>query len=218
MSDLPGIEASARTHGLGVVGAFHPGPEDGAPEGAGTILLLGPDGPDMWGVFSVSPEYWDGAPDPMDRWSERVIEAVALEHGGEALFPFRGPPWAPFQRWAERGEGAVQSPVAMQATPGRGLWTSYRGALALARRIPLPRRDAAPCAPCGAPCRTACPVGAFSEGAYDTDLCASHMRSPEGAACRTGCLVRLACPAGTALNLPEPQRKFHMDAFLNARP
>ena len=34
-------------HGLLPRGAFHPGPDDGAPEGAGTILLVGNAGPGM---------------------------------------------------------------------------------------------------------------------------------------------------------------------------
>ena len=50
-------------------GALHPGPDDCAPEGTGTLILLGPHEPRFWTAFAESPEYRDGAPDPLDRWS-----------------------------------------------------------------------------------------------------------------------------------------------------
>ena len=40
--------------------------------------------------------------DPLDRWSRRLIERLARELGGRALFPFGGPPFLPFQRWASQ--------------------------------------------------------------------------------------------------------------------
>lgn len=215
---LKQIEDAAAAEGLAVVGAFHPDSEDLAPEGSGTLVLLGPGGPEMWAAFSHSPECADGAEHPMDRWSRRVISRLAASLAAKPLFPFGGPPWMPFQRWAVRGEGAVSSPVQMQATAGRGLWTSYRGALTFEDRLDLPGAlHADPCAPCPSPCRTACPVGAFAEGRYDVPACVAHVRSEAGAACRSGCLVRRACPAGQPLNLPEMQRKFHMTAFLAAQ-
>lgn len=210
------LDAELAARGLRVVGGFHPGPEDGAPAGTGTLLLVGADGDRLWAVFSGSPEAGDGRPDPLDRWSRRVLTAVAAAQGGEALFPFGGPPHVPFVRWAALGEGSRPSPVAMPVSPGRGLWASYRGALAFAGRLALPevpRED--PCAPCPRPCLSACPVDAFAGGAYDADRCAAHLSSPEGAPCRDGCLVRAACPVGQAP--PLPQRRFHMAAFLAAR-
>ena len=136
-----------------------------------------------------------------------------------ALFPFGGPPYQPFQRWAARGEAAVASPVAMQVTPERGLWTSYRGALGFRVAIPLATRNAAnPCLGCPAPCLTTCPVDAFKGGTYDVPRCVAHITSPAGAACRKGgCLVRHACPAGRGAAPPAKQRRFHMEAFISAR-
>lgn len=219
MSHLSEITASARRHGLAVVGAFHPRPEDLAPEGTGTLVLLGADGPGMWEVFSASGEHADGAEHPMDRWSQRVITALSVELNAQAVFPFGGPPWHAFQRWAAAGEGAVNSPVRMQATETRGLWASYRGALAFTETLPLPEPARAnPCLDCPAPCLTACPVDAFAEGGYDIPRCTSHVRSSAGSACRTGCLVRSVCPAGQAIALPDAQRAFHMAAFLHAHP
>jgi hypothetical protein len=216
------IEAASRAAaaaGLAVAGAFHTQAGDGAPEGVGAICLLGADGDRMWEIFSRGPEAADGQPDPLDRWSRRVIGRLAEELNAVALFPFGGPPYQPFQRWATRGEGAVSSPVAMQVTPGRGLWTSYRGALGFRQPIALAARaDASPCIGCPAPCLTACPVGAFAGGSYDVPRCVAHITSPAGAACRGGGrLVRRACPAGRDATPSAEQCRFHMEAFIRAR-
>jgi len=224
MTGFTEVRDAVEAAGLDVVGGFHPGPEDApqdGPEdglqGIGTLLLLGPGGPRMWRAFQASAEAEGGAADPLDRWSRRIVGALAETLGARAFFPFGGPPWHPFQRWAKRGEAAVGSPVIMQATPGRGLWASYRGALGFAETLNLPAWEtASPCAPCPAPCRTACPVDAFQGGTYDVPRCTAHVQSPEGAACRDGCLVRRACPAGAGLDLPPDQRRFHMAAFLRA--
>ncbi len=212
------IASEVRATGLSVVGAFHPVEADSAPEGISTLLLLGPADAAMWTAFRAAPEASDRQADPLDRWSVRVIVELAARLGGEALFPFGGPPYHPFQRWAARGEGAVASPVAMQVTPSRGLWASWRGALAFAARLALPAPSFAdPCRGCPAPCLTACPVDAFAGGAYAVPTCVAHVRSDAGTACRGGCLVRAACPAGAAMNPPVAQRAFHIAAFLAAQ-
>ena len=46
-----------------------------------TIVLAGIAGRDGWGAFAASPEARDGADDPLDRWSRRVIETLARELG-----------------------------------------------------------------------------------------------------------------------------------------
>lgn len=212
------ITAEVEATGLSLVGAFHPAEGDGLPDEIGTLLLLGPAGPAMWQAFGAAAEAADGRPDPLDRWSRRVIEALARRVDGTAFFPFGGPPWLPFQRWAARGEGAVVSPVAMQATPGRGLWASYRGALGLRARLSLPPSPhASPCLGCPAPCLSACPVGALSAGTYDIPACIDHVLGEAGTACRGGCLVRASCPAGAAMEPPAGQRAFHMAAFIAAQ-
>lgn len=217
MTSFSRIEDAAAAVGLSVVGGFHPQDGDDLDEGVVTLLLLGPGGPEMWEHFCQSPENRDDAPHGLDRWSRRVITALAKELGAQAAFPFGGPPWAPFQKWATRGEHAASSPVGMQATSGRGLWASYRGALKFDFKLDLPAFAAAsPCAPCAQPCRTACPVGAFDSGMYDTKRCVAHVQSGAGEACRDGCLVRKSCPAGQQISLPSAQRAFHMKAFLAA--
>lgn len=213
------IDSALAPHGLAAAGAFHPEPGDGAPEGVGTLVLVGARGGALWRVFTAAAEFADGAADPLDRWSRRVLEQVAAELGARALFPFGGPPYQPFQRWAARGEPAYPSPVGMQVSVARGLWVSYRGALGFAGRlaIGLPVRGD-PCCGCPAPCKTACPVNAFAGGRYDVAGCAAHIATPAGTACReAGCLVRHACPAGAAAAPPAAQCGFHMRAFLRAR-
>ncbi|NHX27468.1 ferredoxin, partial [Escherichia coli] len=80
-------------------GAFHPNADDNAPGGCATLILIGPREPGFWPRFSASPEYADGTADPLDRWSKRMIGAVAAETGGRAIFPSDGPPWPPFIDW-----------------------------------------------------------------------------------------------------------------------
>jgi epoxyqueuosine reductase len=218
-ASIEAVDCAAAAHGLAVVGAFHPESGDGAPDGIATLCLLGARGGAMWPVFRASSEAGDGQPDPLDRWSERVIGELARTFGGIALFPFGGPPYQPFQRWGIRGEGAVPSPVGMHVTPARGLWASYRGALGLRVALALPAHgDANPCEGCPAPCRTACPVGAFAGGRYDVPRCVAHITSLAGTDCRErGCLARRACPAGRDAAPPAEQCRFHMAAFIRAQ-
>ena len=135
---LTTIERTAARHRLAVLGAFHVMPDDGAPSGAQTLILLGPGEPGFWAHVTAAPEWLDGSPDPMDRWSTRVIGGLAADCGGTAAFPFGGPPYHPFYRWAVRTGRAWPSPVTLLVHDRAGLMLSYRGAIALASRIELP--------------------------------------------------------------------------------
>lgn len=212
---LATLRARAEAAGLALRGAFHPEAADGID--AGTLVLLGFAGGIGWPVFAASAEAADGRPDPLDRWSRRVVDALAASCGGGALYPFGGPPWHPFQRWAMRAEPVHPSPLGLLIHPDWGLWHSYRGAIALSRRIalPPPAPRASPCATCaGRPCLSACPVGAFSAAGYDVDACAGHLAAPPGADCLGGgCLARHACPVGAAQRPGAAQAGFHMRAF-----
>ncbi|KUF12493.1 hypothetical protein [Pseudoponticoccus marisrubri] len=216
------LGAAARASGLALRGALHPDPEDGAPEGTGTLVLLGPDEPAFWPIFTASPEYADGAPDPLDRWSRRVIGALAEAWDGTALFPSDGPPYAPFLRWAEASGQAWPAPVGLMVHAQAGLFISYRGALALPVMLDLPPAATHPCPACAQPCLTACPVGALGPGqAYDVPRCQAHVASPAGRDCReAGCRVRRACPvAQEGFQRLVAQSAFHMAAFMqNYRP
>lgn len=213
-------ELSARlaVHGLLPRGAFHPDPDDGVPGDVGTLALVGNAGPAMWRAFSAA---MPAGADPLDRWSRSVLSEVADRTGATALFPFGGPPWLPFQRWAMRAEPVAPSPLGILIHPDYGLWHGYRGALAFPARLDLPPRDErpVPCADCAErPCLSACPVHAFSGESYDVDACAGWLRSERGTDCLTlSCAARRACPAGRDhIHGPE-QAGFHMRAFLGAR-
>ncbi len=210
--------------GLACRGGFHPTPADAVPAlpdgtAAGTLVLFGFVGGTFWDAFARSAEAQDGRAHPLDRWSVRIIGALAAALDGQALFPFGGPPWHPFQRWAQRAEPVHVSPLGLLIHPRWGLWHSYRGAVAWAARLDLPPREdaASPCADCAArPCLTACPVGAFAPATHDVAACAGHLAAPEGAGCMAaGCAARRACPVGQAHD-PE-QAGFHMRGFLAAR-
>jgi hypothetical protein len=218
---LTDFDAAVAATGLMLRGGFHPEPTDGVPAGGGrltkTVLLVGNVGGAMWEAFAASPEMADGAPHALDRWTRRVLSAIAATLGATALYPFDGPPYLPFQRWAMRAEAVAPSPLGILIHPDYGLWHAYRGALAFAERIELAPRDERP-RPCDScadkPCLTTCPVGAFSERGYDVPTCIGHIDGPAGTECMTGsCLARRACPIGRAYAYGPAQAAYHMRAF-----
>jgi hypothetical protein len=209
--------------GLALRGAFHPVPEDGVPGFADgvpilTVLLLGWTGGDQWPIFAASPEAHDGEPNPLDRWSRRLIDRIAAEIDGIALYPFGGPPWLDFRAWALKAEPVHRSPLGLLIHPKWGLWHSYRGAIGLRQRLELRPGVDSPhlCEQCsGRPCLTACPVSAFkADRAYDYAACRQHVEG-DGQDCRTyACAARRACPVAPDKRYSEAQAAFHMNAFL----
>jgi hypothetical protein len=217
------IDRAIRDAGLVPRGAFQlvDATRTAGLENVATIVLIGMAGQQGWSAFAESAERRDGAPDPLDRWSRRVIDGLAVLCGGRALYPFGGPPYWPFQQWARRAEPVAPSPLGLLIHPEYGLWHSYRGALAFEEALAIPTFEAqqSPCDSCTTrPCLSACPVSAFSVNGYDTARCAAHLRSEDGRECMEGgCLARRACPIG-AYHRPKPdQAGFHMRAFLMAR-
>lgn len=179
----------------------------------GTIHLIGPDEPAFWPIFQACPEANDEAPDPLDRWSKRVMTDVAAQCGGTALFPFGGPTFQPFFTWALRSERFWASPIGFLVHDTAGLFVSFRGAILLPDILPH-SPGVKPCDTCaGTPCKTACPVGAFDDG-YDVAVCKSHITAPAGQDCLLpGCRARRICPVGQGNRLPA-QAAFHMKAFV----
>ncbi|GMQ77036.1 MAG: 4Fe-4S dicluster domain-containing protein [Gammaproteobacteria bacterium] len=106
----------------------------------GTLVLVGVVGGSCWDTFQAAAESRQ-SPHPLDRWSRRVVTELAAELGAEALFPFGGPPYLPFLRWAQRAEAVHPSPIGPLIHPDYGLWHAYRGALAFAQSIDLPPAD-----------------------------------------------------------------------------
>ena len=187
---------------------------------AEAIALVGNIGSSYWPAFRASAEFGDGGADPLDRWSRRVAEAVAAEFSLTALFPFEGPPYLPFQRWASRAETLSQSPLGIMMHPEYGLWHSYRFALLgdAFEHDPAPGR-ASPCLDCiDQPCLQRCPAGAFTGTAYDVDACVRYLKSTPLAECHAlGCMARNVCPVAPRLRYVPAQARFHLQAFLRAQ-
>ena len=187
---------------------------------AATLVLLGFVGRDGWPNFAAAAEARDGHADPAgplvasgpSRPWPRISAAMAL-------FPFGGPPWLPFGRWALRSGEVFSSPLGILIHPQWGLWHSYRGALAFAERLALPEPGAAgssPCTACDAkPCLHTCPVSAFSGEGYAVAACRSFLGSAAGVECvGAGCRARRACPVGSEHRYGAEQTAFLMRAFM----
>lgn len=199
-------------------------PEFGDGRKAAAVVLVGVTGDSMWPAFSA----WrktageGGGADPLDHWSEVVLDGIAIELGALPLYPSRAP-YQPFQSWAMRAEGLKASPLGLLIHPVFGLWHSFRGALAFAEWDDEGADDAVACStaphPCDScidkPCLAACPVGAISLEGFDVASCRAYLATDRGqAGCMTGgCLARDACPVGVAYRYPEAQVRFHMQAL-----
>lgn len=226
------LEAALARHGLRVRGGWIPSDTDDLPvlplgQRPAVVWMVGQAGSECWSDFAASPYACDGRPDPMDRWSKAIGDGLAQQCAGVALYPSDGPPWHPFQRWAQRAEPLQTSPLMLQIHPQFGLWHAYRFAL-VAPALLLHDRSAltaaAPvaadlCLNCdGQPCLGACPVQAFSAGGYDVGSCAALLHRPGGRDCmRGGCQARRACPVGADFAYAPEHAAFHMAAFARRR-
>ncbi|MFM2351164.1 MAG: hypothetical protein RIR04_2130 [Pseudomonadota bacterium] len=207
------VQAALDPHHLEVLGGFavEEG-EAGFPAETRTLLMIGPKEPGFWPHLQAQPEW--GGPDPVDRWSRRVIGRVACDLGAKALFPFGGPPYQPFYSWALRTGRVWDSPVKLLVHATQGLMVSFRGALALKQVLPLPAPAVQPCATCAKPCLTACPATALRGAGYDVARCHAHLDQPAGSDCLNGgCLVRSTCPAGAGYARMPSQSAYHMRQF-----
>ncbi len=208
------IDAALDPHFLQVLGGFAVAADEaGFPAGTRSLLLIGPKEPGFWPHLQDQPE-WTG-PDPVDRWSRRVLGQVACDLGAKALFPFGGPPYQPFYAWALRSGAVWESPVRLLVHAEQGLMVSFRGALALRQDYPLPPAPDKPCDSCAdKPCLTACPVQALTGAGYDVPRCHAYLDSPQGEPCLTGgCLVRATCPVSRAYARMPEQSAYHMRQF-----
>jgi hypothetical protein len=220
--ELSIIEQALARAGLKARGGFHPHIDDEVPplpdgRPAKTVVLAGNVGDSAWRPYQQALST-EAKPLSLDEWTERVLTAVARTLRAQPLFPFSGPPYLPFQRWAQHAEAVAPSPIGPLIHPDYGLWHAYRGALAFAERIelPAPTARANPCKRCATrPCLSTCPVGALTPGHFDVAACLAHIGSEAGRACLYGgCLARRACPVGRRFQYPPAQAHFHQQAFL----
>jgi len=185
------------------------------PPGTQALVLIGPQGgAGWWARVTAAPEWQDGGADPLDRWSKRILGALAGRFAAAAIFPSDGPPWPPFFRWALASGALWQSPVGMLVHAEAGLWASFRGALALPFALALPPSQS-PCTACAdRPCTRACPVGALGPAGYDTAACHAYLDTAPGTDClRNGCGARRACPASQSHARLAAQSAYHMSQF-----
>jgi len=210
------IQTHAARAGLLTMGALHPGLTQAKGLSDGTLILLGA-ATAFWPVFTASPEALDGQPDPIDRWSTRVVGDLATQLGARAYYPFGGPPYTPFIDWALKSGRAFSSPTGMMVHDSVGLLISYRGALHFADSFDIPAATAAsPCDGCAdQPCTTTCPVTALSAAAaYDLTACHNYLDTNPGRSCMMqGCAARLACPLSAGADRHPSQSALHMKAF-----
>lgn len=207
------IKALDRHHLVAL--ASLPADPDYCPAHSRSLVLIGPvGGARWWQSVTQSPEWLDTKPDPLDRWSHRVLGGLAAEFKGRALFPADGPPYPPFFQWAKESGSLWQSPVGMLVHADAGLWVSFRGALALPFEVSLKAAEN-PCLTCAdQPCRTACPVNALSRDGYDVAACHTYLNTDAGKDCLSGgCMARAACPASQRHARLAEQSAYHMSRF-----
>lgn len=211
------IDTALGPSGLMTRGAFHPGPDDAVPTGTGTLVMIGNAGPAMWQAFAGAAQQ---PANPLDTWTAAVLGRIAGHFGATPVFPFEGPPYFPFQRWAMRADDVAPSPIGPLVHPVFGMWHAYRGALLFTDQLQIsaPVRTPSPCTTCiDRPCLSTCPVGAFSAAGYDVPTCRGHIATEPGRDClETGCRARRACPVGQDYCYVAPQAEFHMRHFLAA--
>ena len=185
-----------------------------------SIALVGNIGSSFWSKFVQSKEYEDGEVDPLDRWSVRIAQEIAPELDATPIFPFQGPPYLPFQQWAQRAEALHQSPLGLMIHPRYGLWHAYRFALLINGDFEaFQEKQNSPCLDCmDQPCLNTCPVKAFSTKGYDVDSCADYLKQTPSADCfQHGCMARFECPAGREYRYLDEQSQFHLSAFIGNR-
>jgi hypothetical protein len=216
MADIGAALAHA---GFRLLGGFTPDPDDAVPDiapgvPATGLMLVGSLSNELFPHFDESAEARDGAPDPLDRHTRRVLTPIAEAAGMVPIFVFDGPPYHPFQRWALRVGGFSPSPMGLLAHERSGPWLALRAAFLTREPVPAVSR-AGPCPSCrDTPCIAACPAGALGPGGYDVPRCLAYLEATPDAACHVGCLARRACPVGTAFAQGEREGAFHMRSFL----
>jgi len=213
------FDAEALPGGLSVLGGLHPAGRalPGIAGDVATLVLIGWRGQAGWRHFAAEPEAGDGFPDPLDRWTARVVDGIARACGARPLYPFAGPPWHPFQSWALAAGIGHKSPIGVLVDADYGPWISFRAALAFADVVDLPERraSASPCDSCSdRPCLSACPVGAYSADGFAVGACRTHLRGAGTLCLEGGCLARHACPVGRTHRQSPAQLAFHQRAFV----
>ena len=180
--------------------------------GARSAVVLACGGPAFGAAFGASPEAHDARPDPVDRFTERIVNQTiaraASPHFAAPTYDHALSDRALYY-W-ERQDGHFADFVALGRAcglgwpsrlgvlihPDYGPWISLRAVVltraALAATPPLP--DPSPCEACPGPCASACPGGALRRQDFDVAACGRTTLSLE--TCRVRCDARRACVMG----------------------
>lgn len=186
-----------------------------------TTILVGNVGSDIWKLFGAEYDDWV-EPHPLDDWTRKHLLKLADKLDCKVVFPFDGPPFAPFQRWAMKADSVFPSPTGPLIHPVYGLWHAYRGALVFDEPISgIPPRPniKSPCDSCEKkPCLKTCPVVAFDGEEYDVSKCMDYLAENLESDCMDGgCQARHACPVGQKFAYQREHASYHMDRFIRTK-
>jgi hypothetical protein len=186
-----------------------------------TTILVGNVGSDIWKLFGEQYDDWV-EPDPLDEWTRTHLLDLAEALDCKVVFPFDGPPFAPFQKWAMKADSVFPTPLGPLIHPVYGVWHAYRGALVFEQEvsgIPARANLKSPCEICEKkPCLKVCPVQAFDGETYAVNKCMDYLATNLECACMNeGCLARHACPVGQKFAYHRQHANFHMDRFLRTK-
>jgi hypothetical protein len=190
--------------------------------GAAGALIVGSGGPTFFDRFAGAAEAVDGAPNPLDRYTRRVVEpAVAgaldpLGVGRAIHFPFGNHPLIPFQRLGRAAGLGGPGPLGLQIHPTYGAWWAYRALVLVGCALPVLPAPGDGCAGCDAPCVAACPAGAVARTGFGVSAC--HGRRLVAEPCRLSCVARIACVRGPQHRYSDAELAFHMAASMPRRP
>ena len=187
------------------------------PPSAKTLIMIGNTGSALW---ASAGEYLrhSARRHPLDDWTRSHLDGLADNVSANVIYPFDGPPFAPFQRWAMRCDAVAPSPIGPLIHPDYGLWHAYRAAFVFDTQIVLPEKEdaASPCDTClDKPCINTCPVGALGLRRYDVPVCSAHLATPGNRCMERSCLARMACPVGREYIYNIEMGRFHMRKFLD---
>jgi epoxyqueuosine reductase QueG len=187
-------------------------------------VVVGSGGPAFFDCFQrAGIEAADRAPNPLDRYTRRVVEAAVggalapLEIRYAVSFPFAGiSPLIPFQRLGRAAGIGPPGPLGLQIHPVYGPWWAYRALVVVDRPLSDGPSLGDVCAGCPAPCVGACPGSAVSRTGFSIPTCHAHRLRAEP--CRLSCAARVACVRGPEHRYRDEELAFHMAASMPKRP
>ncbi len=194
--------------------------------GARTAIVLGNGGGDLWSRFRdfcrAHPDH-EAAPDPLDRYTQLVIDDATARVFGDVparvVYPFRFPAEpVSFMRLASVAGLGRPSLVGVLVHPVYGPWIALRAAILvpLVLTAPRPADGFDPCPTCRErACIAACPAGAVQPAGWDIPRCATH-RGGVVDPCAGRCHARVDCVLGREHRYPDDALAYHQSRARDA--